>query len=66
MTRTVLDRLQSLLVAFSLAFLVWMYVNGKERWARRGHEETVLERGSPTELENLHEPGAVEAPVHKP
>jgi hypothetical protein len=55
MTRTVLDRLQSLLVALSLAFLVWMYVNSRERWVRRGHDETVDERSSPATVENPHE-----------
>jgi len=66
MTRKVLDRLQSLLVALSLAFLVWMYVNGKERWVRRGHEEAVDARSSPAKVEDLHEAANPDQPVHKP
>jgi hypothetical protein len=62
MTRRVLDRLQSLLVAFSLAFLVWMYASGKERWVHRGHEDAVNERSSPVKVENVHEARNAEEP----
>jgi hypothetical protein len=66
MARRVLDRLQSLLVALSLAFLVWMYVNGKERWDRRIHEESAPERGSPASIECFPEGGNAGEPGRKP
>jgi hypothetical protein len=66
MTRTVLDRLQSLLVALSLAFLVWMYANGRERWTRRAHEDALGEPNPPTNVEKLHDASKLDNPSHQP
>jgi hypothetical protein len=66
MTRRFLDRLQSLLVALSLAFLVWMYVNGRERWLRRGHDDAMNERTPPTRIENWQDTRMPDTPGTKP